>query len=70
MSERIGCGSSLCIFDPPKGMHTNGPCNCLEGLDKKKRREIEIWARQRKAERELMIAALGEKELKRLKGEI
>ena len=38
--EWPGCSSGGCIFGDPGGMHTNGPCNCLELLDTKKRRNV------------------------------
>ena len=30
--EYYGCGDGGCIFGPPKGMHTNGGCQCLKSI--------------------------------------
>jgi len=30
--SKLGCQSHSCIFNPPMGVGTNGPCNCLDGL--------------------------------------
>lgn len=29
------CLSHCCLFEKPKGQGTNGPCTCLEGIDRK-----------------------------------
>jgi hypothetical protein len=34
-TEYLGCGSSSCYIEKPKGQATNGPCRCFDGLSTK-----------------------------------
>ena len=35
MDRYIGCASGSCIFGPPEGQRTNGPCLCLISITRK-----------------------------------
>lgn len=46
--EKIGCSDGNCTFDAPGGMHTNGGCQCLEGMSFEQRSKVKRWASRAK----------------------
>ena len=56
--EYLGCGDGNCEIQRPKGVHTNGGCMCLRGMDHEKRIRLRKAMRRQARLRELLRQAL------------
>lgn len=42
---KLGCGDSGCMIQRPRGMATNGGCQCMKALRDCCRKDMETWRR-------------------------
>lgn len=51
--EYLGCGNHSCVLEQPRGMGTNGPCQCLKELPLEKRQRVAAYLHRLRTQGEM-----------------